>query len=203
MVNQEKFENCQIMSKLVQQNLFKKTIFETRENCLHYQSKGLINSIEYDIQYEEISDKVIYETKVEDFPKVSIIFVVIGLIIGIAKNDGAAITVTSFILLLLGWMLFATRKKTASIVLYDNRVLIINMKKPSSEEVKEFVEHLQLLIKEYLKSKYATIDRDLPIEPQLNNYTWLKNRNVINDSEFTELKSKLLKNDSDKKIGFN
>jgi hypothetical protein len=191
------------MNILIQRHLFKRTTFEIRNNFLHFHSKGIANSIEYDILYEEISDKVIYETKMEDFPKVTTVIVVIGLIIGIAKKDTEAITFASTLLLLVLWILFATRKRTASIVLYDNRVLIINLKKPNPEEVKRFVDNLQLKIKEFLKSKYGTIDRDLPLDPQLNNYTWLKNRNIIDDAEFNDLKNKLLRLESDNKIGFN
>ena len=100
-------------------------------------------------------------------------------------------------------LLFTTRQHLASIRLLNGRSLIFNLKKPNPEIVNEFIALLQKRIKEFLKSKYGTIDRDLPLEPQLNNYTWLKNRNIINEEEFNTLKNKLLKKESDFKVGFN
>ena len=48
--------------------------------------------------------------------------------------------------------------------------------------------------------KYGKIDKNLPIEPQLENLYFLRNREIISNSEFEELKSKLY---GVRTVGFN
>lgn len=43
----------------------------------------------------------------------------------------------------------------------------------------------------YLKEKYAIIDIDLPVEKQIENLNFLKERNVIAEKEYETLKEKL------------
>lgn len=139
--------------------LFKKNSFELKNDCLHFKSKGWVNSIEYDISYEDISDKVVYETKMQDLSKLTIVFGAIGMIVTIShsQKDVVGIWLGIIIFTLIIVILYSTRRHTASIMLYDNRVLNFNLKKGNPEETKEFINQLQKRIKEFLKTKYLQL----------------------------------------------
>lgn len=191
------------MEILNQKHLFKEITYEIKKDSIHYQSKGLLNSMEYDVSFEEITDKVIFETKIQELAKLAILCCLVLVIAASVEINLIAIIISVSVLALFILLLFTTRKHIATILLTNRRALIFNLKKPDPDTVKEFIAHLQTRIKEYLKGKYGNIDRDLPVEPQLNNFNWLKNRNVISEEEFTTLKNKLLRKESDFKVGFN
>jgi len=61
------------MDMLIQKYLLKEITFEIKNDCIHYKSKEMLNSIECDFSFEEISDKVIYQTKIQDTIKIFIV----------------------------------------------------------------------------------------------------------------------------------
>ena len=62
---------------------------------------------------------------------------------------------------------------------------------PSKEAIDEFLKTLKTKTFAYLKEKYAVIDIDLPVEKQIENLNFLKERNVITEKEYEALKEKL------------
>ena len=190
------------MEHLTQNRLFHKTTYSFYDHGLSIKSKGLFNSIEYNVPYEDLSDRVIYESKISDGYKVGMAAIIIFLIVSIINKSNDMIVLG--ILALLGSLviLYYTREKTASIILIDKRILTINQKIPNQITVREFISSIETNRKEYLKAKYGKIDRDLPYEPQLQSFNWLKNTNVIDEEEFENLKTTLLRNSTEKKIGF-
>ena len=64
-------------------------------------------------------------------------------------------------------------------------------KNPNEEAMDEFLETLKTTSFTYLKEKYAVIDIGLPVEKQIENLNFLKERNVITEKEYEALKEKL------------
>jgi len=95
-----------------------------------------------------------------------------------------------------------TITKSFHLYLTSGHFLVFIRNKPDEYSVDQFIKELQLTIKNYLIKKYGTVDKDLPIEGQLNNLMWLKNSGHLSEEEFNERKDKLLKYRSDQKIGF-
>src|SRR5690348_16195497 len=58
-----------MMNHLVQKGLFRSIELELKENCLSIKDKSLTESVEYEVSYEEISQRTIYNSKVPDFLK--------------------------------------------------------------------------------------------------------------------------------------
>ena len=74
---------------------------------------------------------------------------------------------------------------------------------PNEATVDQFIEQLATHTKSYLKEKYGKLDKDFPIESQLQNFLWLKDRGVITNIEFEQLKDNALGRSSENKfIGF-
>lgn len=64
-------------------------------------------------------------------------------------------------------------------------------KNPNKEAMAEFLEILKTRTFVFLKEKYAIIDMDIPVEKQIENLNFLKDRNVITEKEYEALKEKL------------
>ncbi|MBP8792694.1 MAG: hypothetical protein KBH29_05900 [Lutibacter sp.] len=62
---------------------------------------------------------------------------------------------------------------------------------PSRELMDTFLETLKKHSFKYLKDKYTFIDHDVPFEKQLDNFIYLKDKNVITQKEYEVLKKKL------------
>lgn len=86
----------------------------------------------------------------------------------------------------------------------SNGHLEVFRNRPSSEEHDSFISELSKRVALFLRTKYGKIDFDMPVEPQLMNFAWLKDRDVISQDEFDRLKSSLIgKSNSHNSVGFN
>jgi hypothetical protein len=61
--------------------------------------------------------------------------------------------------------------------------------RPSKQEVSDFISELIRLSKQSLIKKYARIDSDLPEDVVMNQFNWLKNKDLITEKEYIELKN--------------
>lgn len=59
---------------------------------------------------------------------------------------------------------------------------------PSQEEMDNFIAEIIKRSRKILLEKYGKVDADLPEETQFNNFYWLKNRGIISEEEYKELK---------------
>ena len=60
--------------------------------------------------------------------------------------------------------------------------------RPSKKEMEDFIEEIIKRSRKILLEKFGKIDPDLPEETQINNLYWLKNRGIISEEEYEELK---------------
>lgn len=60
---------------------------------------------------------------------------------------------------------------------------------PSPEEVNTFISEIIRLSKQQLLNKYAKIDAELPEETMFTQLNWLKNRDILTEKEYEELKN--------------
>jgi len=81
------------------------------------------------------------------------------------------------------YMLYVTTLSGYLIDFYD--------KNPNEEAMENFLSTLKTRTYTFLKKKYAVIDIDLPVEKQMENLNFLKERNVITEIEYEALKEKL------------
>jgi hypothetical protein len=119
-----------------------------------------------------------------------------------SKSFGSAI-IFLIITLFLSMIAYLSRKQVVSLLtLYDQQTLELPYSKKNEQEVREFADGIIEKTKEFLISKYANVDKDLPRESQLENLISLKDRSIITEREFERLKNMLLDKDPEKKIGF-
>ena len=164
-----------------------------------FYSGNFLNAKEIFIPFDEIiPDAITRETKTSRlYLWISIIF---GLIFILAVLDifkipfGILMVLKFFSGLLFVFFLILTifsRKKMLYITTLSGYLIDFYDRNPSKEAIDEFLKTLKTKTFAYLKEKYAVIDIDLPVEKQIENLNFLKERNVITEIEYETLKEKL------------
>jgi len=190
------------LSKLTQQRILKTTTLELRENGVFVRTNSFSSSVEEEMPYENFGNNFI---RITEKNSVSIASgVVFGIISALALGGGNQGVFTFFFTLSIFSFILAvfTSRHIIQIPLKGNRALDIFANKPDSETVESFLTTLKSTTKEYLLRKYVPMDKDIPLERQLEALIWLRNGNFLNEEEFNDLKLKLLKINPDSKIGF-
>lgn len=197
---------------LNQRNFFTKRKFDFEELGLVCSVTGILGNQVVHIPYEEIIiTKTIKQSQKNSGALIlTMIFCLLllfnFLIIAFGENNYGSwegTIVLSFFTILSFVMLFATEKKEILIPTSHSGLIILFNNNSKREETDKFLDDLKSRINNYLKKKYGQIDKDLPIELQLNNLIWLNEREVISKEEFSNLKDALLnKNPNKEFIGF-
>jgi hypothetical protein len=99
------------------------------------------------------------------------------------------VVISSYVIfgLVIGLSLFSPLKKEIHLV-GGSVGLTFFKDSPSLEEVNAFISEIISLSKQLLLNKYAKIDSELPEETMFTQLNWLKNRDLITEEEYQELK---------------
>ncbi|WP_323756506.1 hypothetical protein [Roseivirga sp.] len=192
-----------------QRKLFATREFDFKDEGLFVREKNLTSSHETVISYEDIAINNLSRRKKIDtiiivvtafFGLMSIIFLIAK--ISSEKTGWGEIIVMFGLALFSGIISYVNCKREVIIPLYISGGIILFERIPNKNTVDQFILDLKSKINNYLINKYATIDHDLPSEGQLNNLIHLRERKVIDDDKFRQLKESLLKGKSQSEIGF-
>ncbi|AHF17403.1 hypothetical protein NIASO_06875 [Niabella soli DSM 19437] len=170
---------------------------------LKIESASLLDSLEYEVPFENISNKKRIQTKTNDnFLVISFSMVVIGGLF--LLGSGTEASTVAFI----GGMFFlvlalATRKKSITILTYDGSSIEFPFNSRNKPEVLDFSIEVIEASNQFLLNKYGKIDKALPMDGQLSKLEFLRDRDVLTDDEFENLKDQLLGRESKGSIGFN
>ena len=104
--------------------------------------------------------------------------------------------------LVLAMIIRERARPLVQIFLRSDFAIQIEAENPDKETVDKFLQALESEKRKYVINKYGNVDKDLPIEPQLDQLIWLRNEDYIDDQTLVELKNKLLGKQKDAKIGF-
>lgn len=189
------------MEEFKQKRFFNSKRVEFESDGITFYSGNFLNAKEIFIPFDEIiPDAITRETKTSRlFLWMTISF---GLIFSLSFLDilripfGIYMVLVFFSGLLFVFFLLLTilsRKYMLYITTLSGYLIDFYDKNPSEDAMEEFLKTLKTKTFSYLKEKYAVIDIDLPIEKQIENLNFLKERNVITEKEYEALKEKLKK----------
>ena len=158
--------------------------------------------MEYEVPFENIHNKKRIQTNTNDNLLVIAFFLlVIGLLFLLGSN-----TEISLVALIGGTFFLAlaliTRKKTVTILTYDGNNIELPFNRKNKPEVLEFSNKIIEASNHFLLNKYSKIDKSLPVEGQLSKLEYLRDREILTDEEFENLKNQLLGKDNKGSIGF-
>lgn len=187
------------MEDFKQKRFFNSKRVEFEFDGITFYSGNFLNAKEIFIPFDEIiPDAITRETKTS---RLFIwITIVSGIIFSLALWDIFRIPFAVYMVLVffsgLLFVLFLlltlfSRKYMLYITTLSGYLIDFYDKNPNEEVISAFLETLKTKTFAYLKEKYAVIDVDLPVEKQIENLNFLKERNVITEKEYEALKEKL------------
>ena len=161
-----------------------------------------MDEIEYEMPFEQLDNK----KKVQVLTNNNLL--VIGMFvffIGLFFLSGSIIEMTAICTVISLSLVVAAlidRKKVITISANQGENITLYFTGKNKEEVIDFAEQIFKAANTFLLNKYGKIDRELPIEPQLDNIQFLRNREVISEDEYSVLKNQLLGRENKSYIGF-
>ncbi|GAB4156543.1 MAG: hypothetical protein Tsb0033_07300 [Winogradskyella sp.] len=170
-----------------------------------------LNASEFEIPLEEIDvQKIVKQTTTGILPiLIFLLFAFLFIFFSLMKIFGDSEVETDVLIFIflvassMFFMAYMNRKKLILIPTLNNGVIEMFNGRPNVEMTDRFIKELKEKTLNLLKTKYGAIDKDLPIEPQLNNIVWLRDRDILTQVEFESLKQQLLSfNKAQGNIGF-
>ena len=182
--------------------LLKRQEFDILRNSLKIKKRSPLESIEYEVPFEHIHNKKKIQTITNNNSLViSFFLLVIGLLFLLGPNIEVATTLLSAAAFFLV-VAILTRQKIVTIPTYDGDKIELFFNNRNKQEVLDFANKIIEASNSFLLNKYGKIDKALPLEGQLNNLNFLRDRDIIADEEYESLKNHLLGRENKGSLGF-
>jgi len=181
---------------------FLRQTLQVNKSSILLNRKTLFEELEYEISFEQLDNKKITEVKTNN----NLFFTgIIMFIMGIFFLSGSILEIAAicvFIAIVFVITSFIDKKRTITLVTYNGNNIILYFTKSNKAQVNEFIDNVFKAANSFLLAKYQKIDKALPIEPQLDNIQFLRNREIISEEEYEALKDRLYGRDNLSNIGF-
>ena len=170
--------------------------FELKGSKLHVKTRSLGEHNEYTIDIEYLGEERFYKTYSRTGPRiVGAVFYIIMIITGLLLEDNWAIG-ENIGGLILGVFLFGGLGSLAFFAQLRNELHLVGgsaqvmflLNKPSKEEMETFINEIINRSRKIQIDKYSKVDPDLPEEIQIRNLYWLKEKGLISEEKYEELK---------------
>jgi hypothetical protein len=147
-----------------------------------------LENIGYSLIYQSATRKRLYI--LASILAAFLLFITVALFMSDDLMGNLPVVIGSYIIfgLMIALSLFTPLKKEIHLV-GGGVNLTFFQDSPSTEEVSAFINEIIRLSKQQLLKKYAKIDPELPEETMFNQLNWLKNRDLITDEEYNDLKN--------------
>lgn len=181
--------------------ILERQTFEIRPKSLWIRRRGLLDSVEYEIPFENIGYSRVIGTFVHNSAFVIAFFCfVLALVLLVFR------TVPGFLILIvlgLGSLTYGimTRVRSITIPIFNGDDLNINYARTQKEEVIGFADNLLAEVRKFMRAKFTHFDKQMPLERQLANLEFLWDQNLISEAEYSEFR-KFLMDPNRPNIGF-
>jgi hypothetical protein len=188
---------------------FKSKYIQIHQTGVEVKKKSFFNYDEYQIDFDQFTTKKTVKREINHgilffvatFSLVTL-FNFISTIGSSTKGYGAPVIFLIITLIFFSVALLTKKQIVTLTTSYDQNGLELPFNKDNEQEVRAFADKIIEKTKEFLISKYARVDKDLPRDSQLENIISLKDRSIITEQEFERLKNILVDKETDKRIGF-
>jgi len=184
--------------KLTQRQGSRHREFDLIENKLHVKTRSLGEKSEYTIDIENLGAEKYYKTYSRVGPRIvgSVFYVfMLMFVVSILLEENMA-AIENFGKLILGIILFGGLGSLAFFAPLRNEIHLVGgsaqvmflLNSPSKEEMENFINEIITRSRRILTDKYSKVDPDLPEEIQINNFYWLRQRGLISQEDYEDLK---------------
>lgn len=190
------------MLSLNQKRLLRKAYFEIRETGFYVSLKDAKLSYEEEYKYEDFANRV---NRIERKQPLLVALAVLSSLISISALFSGSLELAAAgisVLLIVSLIVKVRSGELVQLYLRTGHVIQIDAGIPDEQTVNRFIWAFEAEKRKQLIGKYGHVDRDLPIELQLNQLVWLRNEDYIDEKTLNELKNKLLGKEPDARIGF-
>jgi hypothetical protein len=175
---------------------------EFLESGLRISKKSPVDFIEYEIPFEQISNKKKIKSTISDGMLLTgITFFVFGFILLLISDADPALFLMGLGLLLI-IITFLRRIRVVTIQTFVEDNITLHFTGKNRESVIDLADEIIAQSNSFLLKKYGKIDRALAIEPQVENLQFLRNRSILSEDEYELLKNQLLGRENQNAIGF-
>ena len=184
---------------LKQRRLLTRRNFELTSNSLKISVKTISNYFEGDFRFEEIGGKISRRKTYNRYALGALIIFLIGFVVTSANRLTGDTTVHvddisfyTFFALVAFVIVLTTSKDTTNLSLLDGRHIVFFSNSPNKVTVEAYIQRVLDERKQFLLNKYAKPEPFLPSEAIIRQLLWLKDNEVIDNTEFEQLKLNLL-----------
>jgi hypothetical protein len=171
-------------------------------NSLKVESRDFMNSAEYEIPLEIIDNKKKIETSINHgLLTIAVMLFVIAILLLAGTNEELKIAFT-FAATICALFAFVLKKRTITINVHDGTKIQLHFTNSNRDEVVAFCDAIINASNQLLINKFSKIDPRLPIDPQLENIQYLRNRGIISEENYDMLKDQLYGRPNKSYIGF-
>lgn len=183
------------MNQLFQKRGFSRREFHLSEKTVRVKTWSITKNQEFEVKLEHLGNQIVYEsTPTIARNIVAGIFLSIPcmlLVISLIWPEQA--TTDQLILNFICWpllvgIIYINPEKSDLHIVGGSHTLTFYQASPSKETVNEFVHEIIERSNRIILNKYGKVDPDLPEDTQMNLLHWLKDRELISESEYESLK---------------
>ena len=168
--------------------------FTLLEDRIQVETKSLAKNEKYDVMFENLGSNLSYQSDSTVLGKIFFyICLAVPIILTVAVILGSQIETGTLIfnyILWFGLALLNFLKKSQDDVFLvggiQSMVLFRNV--PTENEVMNFINTIKSAQKKYMIEKYTKVDVDIPQDLFFARLQWLKEREILNESEYTTIK---------------
>lgn len=167
-------------------------------NKLHIKTRSMGEKNEYTIDVEYLGEERFVKTHSRVGPRIIggvfyalMVVCIIGFTMEEDLWDGSnigAIILASIIMGGLGSLAFFSKMRNELHLVGGSAQVMFLLDSPSKVEMEKFIEEIINRSRKVLLEKYSKIDPDLPEDTQINNLYWIKERGLISEEEYEDLK---------------
>ncbi len=182
--------------KLSQKQGLKRRDFEIIDDSIRIREKTLSGTKEWTISFENLGDQIYIEKNSKKgailLASFFLAFTIFFVAVNVADGNKTVkpwvwIAIASFYALFAAIIFLVPNKREIHIT-GGLSTLSFFLDSPSHQEVMQFIGLVIDRSKTILIEKYGKIDPDLPEETMMNQLNWLKNRDLITNEKYRELK---------------
>lgn len=184
--------------KLIQKQGSRSREFEIIGTKLYVKTKSMGEKNEYSIDIENLGEERHYKTHSRLGPRIVGIFFYVVMVIAVFGffmeenlNDGGNILGLILGVLLgggIGSLAFFAKMRNELHLVNGSAQLMFLLDNPSKKEMEVFIEELIRQSRKVILRKYSKVDPDLPENIQIQNFYWLKERGLISEKDYEDLK---------------
>jgi hypothetical protein len=159
------------------------------------ETKTLRKNQKFEIKLDNVGHEIFWQSdstvlgKAFFYVCIALPFVLIAITLVNHSIDNRTLGINCFIWWLLALLNYLKQHEDDIYLVGGQRNLSFYRTIPSEEKVLEFVNEIISASKNYLKENYSVVDVTIPEDVFLGRLHWLKDRKIITDIEFHELKS--------------